>query len=376
MAAMRPGLPARWLLATASLLASSCLEVADVEQSPKDASADGSTESLKLLPAKPPPRPAGAREPSGKGGMRWFAARRVFSGTVDPLTLERDLEAWQKLGHDLDGECTSEEQSEADESGVCKKQPTARADALMDGDDCRDNGYGKIFAHVAEKLKSSWELNFHAEVANGGTTLLLRLSDLDAGPNDPFVPGAVYLSVPRATTPAWKGEDQFQIRKSSVDGELVTDPPKIAFPKGYLSGNVWVSSELGASPGEFPLFLLREVVMTNLLSRTLVVALDDAHERALGSAFSAVIARAAILSDLTPLFVDMVGCDTSLSNLLLQSYVLPSADVGTVPPTFVSPGAVCQGLSVGAALQWVPIRAPVEVVDPPAPAVCDGGPGG
>ena len=373
---MRPG--PLWLLGMVSLVAPSCLDVADLDSGRTDASVDAAVDAgaagLELLPAKPPERPAGAQKPSGQGAMRWFAARRVFSGTVSPLTLERDLAAWKDLGHDIDGECTTEEQSTADTSGVCKKPANADEASLEDGHECRDNGYGKIFSHVAEKLKSTWEQNFQADVANGATTILLRLSDLDDGPDDPFVPGAVYLSAPRKFAPAWDGNDVYQIRTSSVEGTKVSDPPRVSFPSGYLKDDVWVSNELGTGPGLFPVFLLKAVLMTDLLTRTLVVKLDPTHEHALGSAFSAVVARSAILDDLSPFFLEMVGCDEALSNMLVQMYLLPSADLGTQAPAFHSPASACQGTSIGGAFQWVPIRAPVEAVDTPSQySACDGG---
>ena len=372
------------LAASLGLLPAACLDLADVEANGgvDDAGVDAPLDvvvdtgpALELLPATVPPRPAGQTLPSGKGAMRWFAARKIYSGTIDPVTGVTDTKAWKKLGHDLDGECTTLEQSTTDSSATCKKPSGADSESLVDGDDCRDNAYGRVLSLVVKQLGSAWETNLQAGLANGETTLLLRISDLDDGPDDPFAPGALYLSAPRKSAPHWDGSDEFQIQADSVNGASISDPPIVEFPTGYMTEDQWVSGDLGKSPGPFPIYLVSEITMVTLLTRTVVVWLDAQHTRARGSSLSAVAPRSMVLTDLWSFILDMFSCDTVTASTLVQTFVLPNSDVGSTPPTFQTPGAECGGLSVGGAFQWVPIKAPVELVSVDAGApVCDAGP--
>lgn len=357
-----------------------CFDVADLED-PGDGGGDASSDvgipvpvGIKILDATLPPRPSGAAEPSGKGVTRWFAARRIYSGTIDPETGQADVEAWRKLGHDLDGECTTEEQSKSDTSLTCTKPPEAQAETLIDGEDCRDNAYGRILASAVQTLNSTWEAELHASIANGQPTLLLRISDLDSGPNDSFAPGAVYLTAPRKTAPAWDGKDVFQVQSSGVEGTSITDPPRMSFPDGYLAGNVWVSGDVGSSAGVLPIFLVTEVFETNLLSRVITVELDADHVNALGSAGSAIASRKTILDDIAPFTLGIVNCDQSAVDYLQQYWLLPSFDLSALPPSFAATGEPCEALSVGGAFQWIPVAAATELVDVPPPvSPCDGG---
>jgi hypothetical protein len=381
----------RWLavLTLAALglgfVPAACLSLGEVQADPDSHDAgpsDSSAESpvadsgpgFELLGTTVPSRPSGPAEPSGKGSLRWFAARHVYTGSIDPETGAQDTSAWKKLGYDLDGECTTLDQSKGDSSGTCTKPPNAASDSLEDGDDCRDNRYGRLIAQVIENLNSSWEANFQAGIANGEATLLLRISDLDDGPSDAFAPGAIYLSAQRETAPHWDGTDDFQIQSVSVKGSSVVDPPIVSFPAGYVANDTWVSGELGTSPGPFPMYLVTEIAQINLLSRTLVVKLDATHETALGSSFAAVASRAAITADLWTFILPLFNCDAATAQGLVDLYVLPAADVGGAPPSFSSPGVECSGISVGGAFQWVPIAAPTEVVPSiPPSAPCDAG---
>src|SRR5215216_1887071 len=82
------------------------------------------------LDPRPPPRPPGSPVASGKGATRWFAARRIFLGTVDPDTQQKEISAWKRIGHDIDGECTTAEISNSDTSASCKKPDNAATDSL------------------------------------------------------------------------------------------------------------------------------------------------------------------------------------------------------------------------------------------------------
>jgi len=335
---------------------------------------DASVTPLEIVAPKPPPRPPGEAKPSNQGVMRWFAARRIFVGTVDVASGKNDSNAWRKIGHDIDGECTTAQMSQDGTSATCQRAQGSPADTLADGDDCRDNAYGRILAVGTQSLASGWELQFQSDVQNGRPTLLLRLSDLDEGSDDPYVPGAVYLSVQTETAPKWDGNDVFQVQRATVSGPSITDAPLIAFPKGYLAGDVWVSGERGTGTSLFPVLLIDKLLLSTVMGSVVVAALDTTHEHVLGSAMSGVADESAVANEWALYFLDAINCKQYLVDLLMNQFVLPSLDVAPAPPSFQNAGEVCSALSIGTAYEWVPIRAPSEVVDTGPPfTACDGG---
>jgi len=379
------------LLSTAVTVLSfqACLGLSEVASAPDDAGADASSDAspdgpsdgaadaaspLQITTATLPARPAGDPTPSNAGVMRWFAARRIFAGTLDPSTGQKDPNAWRKIGHDIDGECTTAAMSQSDASSSCKRPPTATAESLADGEDCRDNAYGRILSQGTQTVASNWEQQFQADLLNGHETLLLRLSDLDSGSDDPYVPGAVYMSAQHDTAPKWDGSDVFQVQSTTVSGSSITDAPVMAFPKGYLAGNVWVSGERSGKTGKFPVLLIKDLLLSSLKDPVLVAALSPAHDRVLGSAMSAVADNSVISTEWTPYLLKAVGCIQYVVDALMNQFLLPSLDLSSDAPTYQSPAEVCSALSIGAAYEWVRIQAPSEVVDTTAPfESCDGG---
>lgn len=361
------------------VLGHGCLDVADLEIAAKDAGSDAGSGPdvvsvpLETLDAVPPERPSGPAVPSGKGALRWFAARRIYAGTVDTKTGKSSPDAWRTIGHDIDGECTTLEQSKNGTSGTCNRPQGSGSDSLLDGADCRDNAYGRMLANATATLNSDWEAKYQGETFNGRATLVLRLSDLDAGPDDPFVPGAIYLSTDTEWTPKWDGNDAVKIQSVTVNGKSIADPPLMAFPKGYLKGHVWVSGERGSGVGPYPILVIEDVLLSSVQGTLLVAKLDPKHERVLGSTMSGVAVRTKIIDEWSPYLMDAVGCVPALLEILKDKLLLPAMDIGPAP-SFVSPGADCECLSIGNAYEWLPIRAPTEVVDVKPPfASCDGG---
>lgn len=175
----------------------------------------------------PPGRPPGEPVPGG-GATRWFAARTIFIGTHDPETRKADKTAWRRIGHDIDGECTTLEISKSNSSATCKQPSAASVDSLEDGDDCRDNAAGRLVAVGTQVVSINFEPELHAGLLTAETpTYILRLDDLSGDADDPYVRGALYVSVPRnpafEKAPSWDGADQFTIDQASTDAPAGAD---------------------------------------------------------------------------------------------------------------------------------------------------------
>jgi hypothetical protein len=351
----------------------------------------------------PPDRPSGPTVPSGKGATRWFAARRIYLGTVDPLTKQKDSEAWKRMGHDIDGECTTTVISSSDTSATCSKPPDAAQESLVDGDDCRDNALGRIMSVGLAQLSTDFELQQHTREENAETgTYLLRLDDLDDGPNDPYVRGALYVTVPRDPTltspPLWDGSDRFtvdvatvnippppdggtgdagaldasvdaDISDSATDAEAGSPPPPspyiddplYVFDEGYLVDDVWVSGDFRKSPKILPLFVLGQITEIDSSTVTLVTKLTPAHDRVVGSMLSAAVTTPEIQDKFGPIALELALCIQAGADYLVNNFVLPARDLGNNPPTFQTQGVPCYSLSIGWAFDWEPVKPPQYV---------------
>jgi hypothetical protein len=357
----------------------------------------------------PPARPPGAPVPGG-GATRWFAAKTLFLGTYDPETKKPDTTAWRRIGHDVDGECTTINISKSNSSAICSQPASAPPESLEDGDGCRDNSAGRLLAVGIQVVPINFEPQLHADLLTGETaTYLLRLDDLADGPDDPYVRGALYVSVPRNPAlekpPSWDGFDQFAVDVATVESAgagdggtdagdaaapdagatdsgagdagypiALLDKPLFVFDKGYLSENVWVSGDLGKSPMKVPLFVFDRLSVVDTVTATLTLGLSAQHDQAKSSQLSVAVATPAVESHFRPIARELVSCVAPLENLMMESYVLPARDLGP-GPSLKSPGVPCDTLSLAFAFEWKPVKPPVSVLlGPVKPPKCgDGG---
>jgi hypothetical protein len=405
-------------LAAAGLAVAQCQVIAGVEDKqldPKYLAGSGGNEADVALPEaapeagprpnRPPPRPGGWNP----GGVRrWFAARRIFIGSIDPdsppAQAVHDDKAWRRFGHDLDGECTTLAQSKSDTSAVCKKPPGAAADSLEDGENCRDNAAGRLVAVGTQVLSSDFELKLHKKLEAGqSATFLLELSDLGSGPDDPEVPGALFVTLPHPSPPLWDGSDVLAIDARSVapldtdggepdaaadaeagtvseagadaDAEAAVPTAPIVsryeFPNGYLAGNVWVSGDFNQTAMELPLFIFGSITPAEVLAINLEIELDAEHTRALWSTMSVVTSRNVLDTRFRPIAYEMVGCIDFLATTFMDQYLFPAMDLAEQPTSFVDPSGACSALALGFGFDWVAVRQPWLVsFAPPEPPKC------
>ncbi len=348
-----------------------------------------------------PPRPTGQPIASGTGVKRWFAARRIFLGTVDPATEKKDDSAWRRIGHAIDSEDTTQAISIANASKVCKRPSAASDESLVDGENGRDNGAGRVLAYGSQFLSADFELGLEADLESGDKpTMILMLEDLDPGSDDPYVPGALLVSaVNPGQNPKWNGSDDFWIDEKTIAdpsaeagadagadasiqdaGDADSQPeataksviePRYLFPKGYLKNNIWVSGEIGSSPAQLPMFVLKGLTIVDAETVTLAVELTPLHDAAVRSTLSAVASKATLEAEFYPLAQQMVGCNDTLAALFMGQFLLPAMDVANNPPSFENSGQPCDALGIGFAFDWRLIVEPTVAVTVPEPAGCN-----
>lgn len=329
----------------------------------------------------PPERPAGTVAPGG-GDQRRFIVRTVYLGTVDPQTDVEDSTAWRRIGYDLDGKCTTAEQSKSNSSGVCNKVTAAQEMALEDGDDCRDNAGGRLMAFSTQFLATGFEKKIQNELDDARvSSLMLQLDDLGEGPDDPYVPGRLYTSVPRPkeeNSPIWNGSDEFYADTGSVEsGDLLQ--PKYVFARGYLRGNVWVSGDLSDKPSKMPMMFYDRFLEVEPEAVVLTLELDEHHDKVKRSVLAAVMNVPRLTTVFLPVFYESI-CSMQTATAMVYTVVAPNADLMSGSAPFVAPTKTCDAMSLGWMLRWEPFRRIVGVgTSPPRPSACgteDGGAAG
>jgi hypothetical protein len=329
-------------------------------------------------PIHPPGRPDAAAVPSDAGITLTLGARTFYQGTIDPANAETTFEAWRQFGFDLDDRCTTAEQSQTDTSGVCTRPAPASKFSQEDGLECRDNAAGRLIGDAFKFLSVDYEKTEQVRSHSGDNpSLILQIFDLDPGPDDGYAPARLYISAPRKSgenPPLWNGMDSLRVDSKSVaDGGL--DAPLHVFPNGYVTGNVWVSGDFRSSPMAMPILLVHHLRAVSTVTSTLTVQLDPAHKSASRSVLSSVMSATVVGEALRPGILELVQCDSLMAQSVMNQYVIPSTDLSSSNPSFIDPAKECDLMSLGMQVEWVPVKAPTEVVAVPVVNLCDAGPG-
>jgi len=317
----------------------------------------------------PRPRPPGDPKPSGKGKTLWLQTKQVMFGTLD-ATGKDSSDAWKDIGFDLDGTCTGPAESAGD-IGTCKKAPGAEADALVDGNSCRDNNFaGKLMQQVKF---ARFEETTNKSVLAGNNAWILVLDDLDDGEDDPYVPARLYKAAlwPGFSTggppPKFDGTDIRKVTADSLVDGISVNKPKTTFPKGYLSKNVWVSGE----PAKLDLTLpLDSTNLTMPLTAGLMsVGIAPDHKTGGQGVITGAIPIALAKPLLDPIAKSIGVCPGSPFYDALLNTVQKYVDVVIESPTLQDPTVTCNGMSIGIGFVVAPIQPVTSSIDEPPNAV-------
>lgn len=339
-----------------------------------DESVDGQEEASVAWLRTPPPRPDGAAEASDAGRELVLAVRVTQMGSIEPATDTTTYEAWAHFGYDIDGLCTSADAGAA----ACMRTDGSTAASQDDGEQCRDNAVGRLISQAFKLLTIDYERSMHAK-ANAAEvpTLLIVLSDLDDGPDDPYVPAKLYVAVPRHDTvdppPLWDGTDLPKVDVRSVINDSL-DQPRTVFMTGYMKDHVWVSNDFGKSPMILPTVLFDDAVWSDMVTATITIELEPDHLHAKRSVVSGVATMAEVEKGVVPAVLYLANCDPNTAEWMLNVYFRTAADLTSGAPHFVNPSKPCDLASMAMELDWRPVRKPVEVINRPGTQFsCDAG---
>jgi hypothetical protein len=370
-----------WLMAAGTAAVVSCQLVAGISDRELVVNPAPSASASNKYFRHPPERTdAGAFVTDDAQGStkRMFVVNSVFMGTVDPETKLNDKNAWRKIGYDIDQMCTSADDSTSDQSGVCEKAPGAWLDALEDGNDCRDNNLGKLLIKVQGLIPNFAESEARSRISRGDTrTLLLVLEDLSPGPDDPYVPGKLYVVLPPKKS-TWNANDTYVVDALSVNGSI--EQPKYTFPNGYLRDNVWVSGDLTFAPATLPFMFLDYFVEIPTRGHVLALEFSDGqHQNVMRSTLAGAMEMKEATAALGPVATFAMGCSEVLASLAINTQLVPNTDLGASSNHYVvgadAASTMCELISFGLMFEWVRASGPE-----PNPAsgdswapTCDGG---
>jgi len=322
-------------------------------------------------PVRPPPRPAGDPKPSGTGKTVWLIAKHFYLGT-QTITGTTSKDAWKDLGYDIDRVCTDQAASIAN-TGTCIRNPAAKPDVLTDGDGCRDNNWGSQLLPLVSFYDAVFENEGNAAIEKGVNTWILRLTDLDDGTDDPYVPGALYKAAYWSdygvTTPKFDGTDVRQVDSDSVIDHDV-NKPSTTFPHGFLAGNVWVSGDGEDIVAAVPIATIKTTF--HMVGGVLTLPLSNDHTSGTIGTLAGAIPSSTFDSLLQPVAAAAGFCPGSDLYNALQARVQQYVDVVGGAPNLQDTTKPCDAMSIGLGFTVVPIQPVTTAVDeikPPTP--CD-----
>jgi hypothetical protein len=323
-----------------------------------------------------PPAPPTQTDPSDAGDLDLVFAVRTFD-----LGLTVDGGAPPPIGYDLDGLCTC--------PGPVDCVPTLTGSPACDEPGGRDNAGGALFNEFFQLSMGSFfsQAGLNTQIANGLTSLLVRVRNYNGTLNDAQVELSVYVSdgtPPGAdggrSTPTWSGADAWIVDGRSVFG---ASGPPITPVAGAVDSTAYVVDGVvvGSLSDYFvPLQfdendLLLIEMNAGLVTGTLMPASggDWTVPDGLVSgrvAASNLMAAFAYVHD--PSNTSQYLCPSSSTYPQLQALICPALDI-TANPT-ASHAQTCDALSMqfGFAAQSAQFG---PVVTAPRVTTCDGGAG-
>ncbi|MGZ3418909.1 MAG: hypothetical protein ACXVEF_00390 [Polyangiales bacterium] len=329
-----------------------------------EASVDGAGDAeTGTTPVRVPARPTASATASGKGKTMWLAVRKFKLASVDLTRAVKDEDAWKTFGFDLDGRCTSLDDSIANRD-TCIRPSTASGASLVDGDGCRDNNFGHHIGALLRSAAPDTEPALDARVDAGQRTWVLRIDDVDVG-DDGYAPASLWGvrdERPYGVKMLWDGSDvRMAAGESVIDGDL--EKPLVVFPKGYVSGDSWVSGE-----GDDETFILPMtndyLVPMHLQNAAFVIALEPDRSNGHQGTLVGALDQPAMEAMIKEIVRYAGSCPDSLLYKTALTSSLAACDLSTGAPSLQDPTKTCDALSFALGVDVRTVQ-PLTAVAPP-----------
>ncbi|MFO0551697.1 MAG: hypothetical protein U0271_25145 [Polyangiaceae bacterium] len=288
--------------------------------------------------------PAGGVEPPGPpsdgvpgdGSGTVFGTTHIYIGTKTRSGTESG-DAWKDYGYDLDGQITA-----GDFTKHCKPAGgAAPANVFPDGNEGRDNAFGKVLLPIIKTAAMTSVQDLEAELNNaisgGSFNIMLNITDLGTAENyDPL--NTLLLAGKEGVGTTWKAAPEFLNNPADINSS------KVKFPESYLNANTWVSGSKGTLT--LSIAIAGFDLDLNINSAVISMELDAGHTTATNGVIAGVLNTAELVDQLRSVIgaVDPSFCEGAAVEGILNQITMASdimAD-GTQDPN-----ATCDGISIG-----------------------------
>jgi hypothetical protein len=269
-------------------------------------------------------------------------------------------DAWKKYGFDLDGICTTEDQSKTS-AGTCMRVDGSKPVVLADGDACIDNNFGSQLVPLIKALGGDVEKNLIDGVKKGGATLAIRIRDLAPSGADDHAPGALFAAKGAGGTAALDGHDVLDVDQGSVDSNDLEKPLAV------LDGHVEIVDGARIWKGKADLLALPVVFIADATGTMPVRGLRLEIDLGTGEG---TVGGYSLETDITKVLTVILAkqkiCPGDFLYTQAQSTVAQAADMPAILPHDTT--KTCESISLGLGFELVPATLGKVIPTPPPPA--------
>jgi len=336
----------------------------------------GSDTNEKPPPPPPPPPPVedlpGIQPPEApgegaacEGAGKVMAMSQLFLGDTTRDGTPDPTGGWKAYGYDLDGRASTKTSV-----GLCKPRAGGSPAAVYpDGDEGRDNSFGKNILPVILGLSSDISDQANQAIADGEFTIMLDMSTLGTAADCNKLATKLYGGANLGAPPKWDGTDMWPLIP-----ELLTDPTdpasaKILFPESYVVQDTWVSGTKGTV--KLSLSISGFTISLDINSAVITVDLEGDRNGGTNGTIAGVIETESLITEISKVAAafDESFCDPespTLKSILNQ--IRQASDI--MKDGTQNPAVECDGISIGLgfnakAVQLGPVAMPAE--PPPDP---------
>ena len=302
-----------------------------------------------------PPGPEGAATTATD--LRTYALTSFTLGELDRAG-NVDVNAWKKLGYDIDGLATN---AETDLAKTCQRAANARGETLLDGDDGIDNSFGHNIVALLNTVNGSPSKNLTTAAIDGRFTHLVQVKGFtdDAAQTNTGLTGGVLF-----TTPFGGVDSGIRPTFTTADDFPYLAEPQIQLPNAYVVQGQLVN---GAGSGEFPLLLslAGSTVRLTVHHGTITFQHQPGDGVLTRGTLSGVVETKALVDSMDALaarFTPPICPGTTLE--IIKTAIAQASDIlqnGTQDPT-----KPCDGISIGLGFEAKRVGNPTTAGGPPS----------
>lgn len=187
---------------------------------------------------RPPAQPENAAMPDGPGAVFAMSNTRLGRNATNGML---DANVWKTFGYNLDFTATMKSSA-----GVmlgeetCVRASDATWNTIADGNEGRDNGFGKTIMPIILGANGEAELSTNKVLQSGKFTLLFEINGLGDARSYQALTARIYSArtlvdgMGMPIQPAWDGNDVWPVAAESVS-EGMLDKPLVAAMNGYVA---------------------------------------------------------------------------------------------------------------------------------------------